>query len=151
MTEVAFLAPAASAEQHVRANAYLAAAGSAPATSAKTPRSLVIVETPYASPSESGRALNQLYARAALRDSLLRGESPMASHMLYAQTFVLDDTDPDEHDLAVAAGQSWFPFVQTVVVYIDRGISEGMREGISRARELGVAVEERSITEWARG
>ncbi len=75
----------------------------------------------------------------------------MASHMLYDQTFVLDDDDPDERALGMAAGQSWLPLVDKVVVYVDRGISPGMREGIARARELGVEVEERSLTDWARG
>jgi len=74
----------------------------------------------------------------------------MASHMLYAQTFVLDDTVQDEREIGMLAGFSWLPFVEKTVVYVDRGISPGMAEGIRRARELGVPVEERSIPEWAR-
>ena len=35
------------------------------------------------------------YARACLRDSLLRGEAPIASHLLYTQPVAsLDDSDP---------------------------------------------------------
>jgi hypothetical protein len=111
----------------------------------------VLIESPLASPSKSGMGLNQLYGRAALRDSLLRGEAPMASHMLYAQKYVLDDTDPAERELGMAAGFTWLPLVDRVAVYTDRGISSGMKEGIRRAEALGVTVEERSIPGWERG
>ncbi|MCI4659705.1 DUF7768 domain-containing protein [Cryobacterium zhongshanensis] len=111
----------------------------------------VIIESPLASPSKSGLGLNQLYGRAALRDSLLRGEAPMASHMLYAQKFVLDDTDELEREIGMVAGFAWLALVDRVVVYVDRGISNGMREGIRRAEELNVIVEERSIPGWERG
>jgi len=110
----------------------------------------VLIESPLAAPSRSGLGLNQLYGRAALRDSLLRGEAPMASHMLYAQKFVLDDTNELEREIGMVAGFAWLALVDRVVVYIDRGISAGMREGIRRAENLGVIVEERSIPEWAR-
>ena len=41
----------------------------------------VIFESPYAGNVEE----NVAYARAAVRDSLLRGELPIASHLLYTQ------------------------------------------------------------------
>lgn len=47
----------------------------------------VILESPYA--GEIDR--NIRYARACVRDSLLRGESPIASHLLYTQSGILDD------------------------------------------------------------
>lgn len=39
----------------------------------------VIVESPYAGDVER----NTAYARAAVRDCLMRGEAPFASHLLY--------------------------------------------------------------------
>jgi hypothetical protein len=42
---------------------------------------LVIIESPYAGNVE----LNVSYARRAVKDSLGRGESPIASHLLYTQ------------------------------------------------------------------
>ena len=39
---------------------------------------------------------NVAYARAAVRDSLLRGESPIASHLLYTQPGILKDSVSDE-------------------------------------------------------
>jgi hypothetical protein len=111
----------------------------------------IMIESPFAGKSATAVSLNQLYGRAALRDSLMRGEAPMASHMLYSQTFVLDDGIADERELGMLAGFSWLPLVERVAVYIDRGISQGMEEGIRRATVLGVPVEERSLPEWARG
>ena len=52
-----------------------------------TPLRRVILESPYAGDIER----NVAYARAAMRDSLLRGEAPIASHLLYTQPGVLDD------------------------------------------------------------
>src|SRR5690606_3550939 len=45
----------------------------------RPPQRLVILESPYAGNID----LNIDYARAAVRDSLSRGESPIASHLLY--------------------------------------------------------------------
>lgn len=156
MSNVTFLKP--SVENDVQLAAALVVASrpsEAAVTEAKaqhpTHRSRVLIESPLSAPSQTGLGLNQLYGRAALRDSLLRGEAPMASHLLYAQTFVLDDTDPAEHEIGMLAGFSWLPLVERVVVYVDRGISLGMKEGIRRAEVLGVDVEERSLEDWARG
>lgn len=113
-------------------------------------RPKVIIESPFAAQTTLALGLNQLYGRAALRDSLLRGEAPMASHMLYAQPYVLDDTDPSERRLGMTAGFAWLPLVDRVVVYTDRGISEGMHEGIRRAKAQGLDVEERSIPSWSK-
>ena len=54
----------------------------------------VIVESPYAGDVER----NERYARACIRDCLLRGEAPFASHLLYTQAGVLDDTIKEERD-----------------------------------------------------
>ena len=51
---------------------------------------LVIVESPYAGDIET----NVKYARRCVKDSLMRGEAPIASHLLYTQEGILDDTTP---------------------------------------------------------
>lgn len=156
MNNLAFLAPALVAETDVQLAAALAVA-QRPATDPEPTRTImalrphVIIESPLAGKSSTALGLNQLYGRAALRDSLLRGEAPMASHMLYAQTFVLDDTNAAERELGMLAGFSWLPLADRVAVYIDRGISSGMKEGIRRAEVLGVPIEERSLPSWVRG
>jgi len=102
---------------------------------------LVLIESPYAGNVER----NLRYARAALRDSLRRGEAPLASHALYTQPGVLDDALPDERRLGIDAGHAWLPHADTVVVYADLGVSEGMRQGVARAIDAGVPVVYRTI------
>ncbi len=89
---------------------------------------LVILESPFAGAVQQ----NVHYARLCLRDSLLRGESPIASHLLYTQESVLDDLIPAERSLGIAAGLAWRQVAQSAVFYVDRGWSSGM----TAAREL---------------
>lgn len=102
---------------------------------------LVILESPYA-----GRvALNVEYARVCLRDSLLRGEAPMASHLLYTQLGILDDTVPTEREIGIAAGLEWGRVAEATVLYADLGISSGMRRGMEAADEARRPIEWRWI------
>ena len=68
----------------------------------------VILESPYA--GDLGR--NIKYPRACLRDSIHRGEAPLASHLLYTQEGVLDDGDPEERKLGIEAGLAWGPVAE---------------------------------------
>jgi predicted phosphoribosyltransferase len=102
---------------------------------------LVILESPYAGDIEE----NIKYARAAVRDSLLRGEAPIASHLLYTQEGVLDDSKETERRHGINAGLAWRRVADASVVYVDRGISTGMQYGIAAALEAGVPVEYRKI------
>lgn len=159
MSDIAFIAPASpqapTSDDAVQMAAYLAAAektGSEQApTTTSDQRTRVMIESPFAGRNMAAAAMNRLYGREALRDSLLRGEAPIASRMLYTQTFVLNDDNPDERELIELASASWLPLMDRVVVYIDRGITPHMEAGIRRAQELGVPVEERSIPSWKRG
>jgi len=102
---------------------------------------LVILESPFA----GDVAANTDYARACLRDSLARGEAPIASHLLYTQPGVLDDDVPEERAWGIDAGLAWRRVAEGSVVYIDRGISKGMEYGIKAARDAGLPVEFRSL------
>jgi hypothetical protein len=102
---------------------------------------LVILESPYA----GNVAANVAYARACLRDSLRRGEAPLASHLLYTQPGVLRDEVPAERRKGLAAGLAWGGAAAATVVYTDRGISPGMRRGIAAARAAGRPVEYRTL------
>lgn len=99
----------------------------------------VIIESPLAGDVEA----NVSYARACMADSLRRGEAPFASHLLYTQ--VLDDVKPEERELGLSAGLEWYAGATLCAVYVDRGISGGMRRGIDAARAAGVQVEERRL------
>jgi hypothetical protein len=102
---------------------------------------LVILESPYAGDIEE----NVAYARACLRDSLLRGEAPIASHLLYTQKGVLDDNDAAERQHGIDAGLAWLAVASASVVYVDRGISRGMQYGIEAARKVGIPIELRRL------
>lgn len=101
----------------------------------------VVLESPYAGDVDR----NLRYLRAAMRDCLLRGEAPFASHALYTQPGVLDDAEPEERRLGMAAGFAWRPVAEATVVYADLGVSLGMRAGISDAETAGRPVEYRSL------
>jgi hypothetical protein len=60
----------------------------------------VILESPFAGDVER----NVRYARACVRDSLLRGEAPIASHLLYTQPGVLNDDIEAERQHGIDAG-----------------------------------------------
>lgn len=83
---------------------------------------LVLLESPYAGRVE----LNLHYARACLHDCLMRGEAAIASHLLYTQAGVLDDTIPEERKLGIAAGLAWRKVAESAVFYIDHNWSYGM-------------------------
>lgn len=104
----------------------------------------VIVESPFA----GDIAENERYARAAIRDSLLRGEAPIASHLLYTQPGVLDDLIPSERQHGIDAGLAWGSVAELTAVYIDRGTSRGMEYGIANANAAGRPVEVRVIAGW---
>jgi hypothetical protein len=104
---------------------------------------LVILESPYAGDIDR----NVAYARRCLRDSLLRGEAPIASHLLYTQPGVLRDEEPLERQHGIDAGLAWGRVAELTVVYTDLGFSAGMRYGIDAATRVGRPVEYRTIGE----
>lgn len=106
---------------------------------------LVIIESPFAGNVQE----NILYARMAVRDSLLRGEAPIASHLLYTQEGVLNDNIKEEREQGINAGLAWGDVANQTVVYIDRGISHGMEYGIQRAITDGRDIVFRSLPEFS--
>lgn len=106
---------------------------------------LVIIESPYKGNNYEQLQGNIAYARSCLRDSLKRGESPFASHLLYTQDGVLDDTDTEERKLGIEAGLLWGLAACKTVVYTDLGISAGMEQGIAAAMRDNRPVEYRTL------
>ncbi|AXQ65198.1 glycosylase [Gordonia phage Schmidt] len=115
------------------------------AENSRSERRLVVVESPFA----GDQTRNVEYAQDAMRDSLARGEAPLASHLLYTQ--VLDDREPEQRRQGIAAGLAWNKHADLIAVYTDRGITQGMQDGIVFASLHGVPVEYRSLEEWRRG
>ena len=102
---------------------------------------LVILESPYA-----GNIFRHIaYARKCVRDSLLRGESPIASHLLYTQHGILNDDIPEERQLGIDAGLAWKSVAEATVVYADLGITAGMQYGMDQAKKQGFEIEIRYL------
>lgn len=92
----------------------------------------VIIESPFAGDVER----NLRYLRACMADCLVRGEAPFASHGLYTQPGVLDDSIPEERELGIVAGFAWREVAAITAVYTDLGVSRGMEYGIAAATRL---------------
>jgi hypothetical protein len=95
----------------------------------------VIVESPFAGKTPEQAERNLRYLRACLRDCLLRGEAPFASHAIYTQPGVLDDNVPAEREHGIQAGFAWRAMADKTVVYVDLGTSRGMEYGVAHAKE----------------
>lgn len=106
----------------------------------------VVIESPYAGNIE----LNTRYLRAAMADCLARGEAPFASHGLYTQPGVLDDSIPMERQQGIDAGFAWRERADCTVVYADLGISFGMQAGIADANRKNRPVEVRNLPDFER-
>lgn len=96
------------------------------------PRRLVIIESPYRGHGESegeiaARTRQHVdYARLCVRDSVLRGEAPIASHLLYTQPTILNDNVPEERTLGIECGLEWLRVAGFSAFYTDYGWSGGM-------------------------
>lgn len=101
----------------------------------------VILESPYKGKVDR----NVQYGRKCVRDCLKRGDSPIASHLLFTQEGILFDNLPQERLLGLEAGWEWIRVAEAMVVYNDHGISDGMRAGIGMAKKAGIPIEYRQL------
>lgn len=108
----------------------------------------VILESPFRGSTPEETEKNKAYARDCMMDSLRRGESPLASHLLWPG--ILDDAKPEERALGIEAGLAWGPVAEMTVVYMDRGMSPGMRHGIERAAKERRPIQYRSLQDRAK-
>ena len=101
----------------------------------------VILESPYAGFIER----NIDYARKCVRHSLSIGESPIASHLLYTQDGILDDSIEEERIWGLNAGLAWKDVAELHIFYIDYGYSKGMLYAKDYATKNNIPIEERKI------
>jgi hypothetical protein len=80
-----------------------------------------------------------------MADSLARGEAPIASHLLYTQPGILDDSDWNERRKGIEAGFAWGVHADLVAFYLDHGWSDGMRAARAHWEPTGVLVDVRYI------
>lgn len=98
-------------------------------------RPVVVIESPFAGNSKR----NIKFARECLRDSIMRGETPFASHLLYTQPNVLDDDIPQERKMGIEAGFAikHLEGVKTIF-YTDLGWSGGMEVALFYCRKFNL-------------
>jgi len=101
----------------------------------------VVIESPYAGDIER----NVAYARKCMRHAIDRGESPIASHIIYTQPGILRDDDPNERALGISCGFAWWTAADLICFYEDFGWSSGMDAAMERALIAGKPFERRSI------
>lgn len=112
-------------------------------------KTLVVLESPFAGKTQEELDRNMRYLRAAMRDCFIKGEAPFASHALYTQEGVLDDTNPRDREVGINAGFMWAAQAKRTVVYYDLGVSSGMRKGIENASHNGREIEFRTLgADW---
>lgn len=104
---------------------------------------LVIIESPFKTNATHTEGANVLYAKRCLLHSLYKGESPIASHLLYTQ--VLRDFDTDERNLGINAGLAWYKVCDKVVFYVDHGWSDGMLKARELVATMDIPCEARNL------
>ena len=108
---------------------------------------ICIIESPFKGATPEQEAQHKRYLNLCIRDSVMRGETPYASHRMLTEA--LDDADPAERELGIAAGFDMrialLEAGAVTVIYDDYGISDGMRRGIRHAENIGCRVETRTL------
>lgn len=104
---------------------------------------LVIVESPFRADNEADFHRNLTYLDLCLRDSILRSESPYASHKLIPGA--LDDVDPAERDLGIKCGYAWWRAASLIAYYVDLGWSNGMIQSFRHSKTYNIRVTMRSL------
>jgi hypothetical protein len=99
----------------------------------------VIIESPYAGKISD----NTAYLKRCLRDSIDRGEAPLASHLLYP--YVLREDLQAERQLGIELGYEWWYGARCIVFYCDKGWSPGMKAALERAKRLGKEIKFRCL------
>lgn len=105
----------------------------------------IVLESRFAAEDVKGLLINKRFTIACIRDCFLRGEAAYASHVIYAQSHILDDYVSSERALGIQAGFNWGDCGEKTVVYTDLGISGGMKLGIEHAEKVGRHVEYREL------
>lgn len=85
---------------------------------------------------------NLIYARLCLLNALMRGEAPLASHLLYTQVW---SEREDLRESGIMAGMEIHHRVDLIALYVDIGISSGMRFAVDNGKLLGVEQTRRMI------
>jgi len=108
----------------------------------------IVVATPFRGSTEEEFIENIHYARLCMLDSLNRGEAPFMSHLLYPlRTFgVLDEDRPDQRQRGFDAEKQWLRKAEMLVLYRDKGLSDGMSQTMELATQIQIQVKFRRLS-----
>lgn len=109
----------------------------------KQPRKNVIICTPFMAEDPALAEKMKRYGKRATRDSIIKNEAPLASHLFFYS--VLSDKDPIERDIGLQSQLSWLKVADIVAVYVDFGITPAMKVAINNAKLLQKKIEYRTI------
>ncbi len=102
---------------------------------------LTIIESPYAAPTGAAFERNLIYLDLCIRDSIIRGEAPFASHKIYPGAL----SEEYERDLGIKCGYEWWRAASLIAFYTDLGWSPGMIAAQKRAAVMNIQMEERTV------
>jgi len=94
----------------------------------------VVIESPFEG-GTAREAANVEYAKRCMNDALRRNEAPFLSHLIYPHS--LDDTIPEQRELGIQAGHAVAARMEIWAIYLDRGVTRGMLQGIDAAVTAG--------------
>lgn len=95
------------------------------------------------SPYSGDMKRNTQYAWACMRDSLDKGEAPVAVHLLYPE--LLRDTISREREMGLECGLWVMRSLGMVACYCDLGLSSGMMGELQAASAEGIRVDYRKM------
>lgn len=104
---------------------------------------LVCIESPWAGLGGGREAA--LYLRRCIRDSLKRGELPLASHAVFCIAGGIDDNIPELRARGLSAAMRYILAADLVAVYVDHGISQGMKRALDFANANQKIIQARRI------
>jgi len=101
----------------------------------------IVIESPYAGNTKK----NLIYAGQCMRNAILRGEAPIASHVLYTGHGILEDCNVMERMVGLNLGYQWGLEADLVAFYTDNGMSRGMDEALEFYGDHDILTVERKL------
>jgi hypothetical protein len=105
----------------------------------------VLLETPCS--GNEHPIIYEKYAKACIRDSLLRNEAPLSGFLLYKQPDILNHLVYNEKILGRLAELEWSKSCKRMLVYKDLGITKEMQRNIDNAIAIDQIVEYRILND----
>lgn len=102
----------------------------------------VFICSPFSADNDADLFRNIEYAQDASKDAIDRGESPYTPHLFLTQ--ILKDGDQAQRDLSLELAKRWLRRCDGLAVYIDYGVSAGMKGEIAAATAAHIPI-------WYRG